>query len=92
LIGLTARDVKGALEFGKEFTRLADTVHRQFTLALGDCHFERDVCNLFKPKNIPVLYLFKANKIYELSGANANYESLLDFLSSDNYLRQSTVF
>ena len=91
-MGLTARDVNGALEFGKEFTRLADTVHRQFTLALGDCHFERDVCSLFKPKNIPVLFLFKANKIYELSATDATYESLLDFLSSDNYLRQSTVF
>ena len=91
LLALTARDVKGALEFGREFTKLADTVHRQFQLALADCQFERDVCTLFKPRNFPIIYFFKGGKVYEYHVDSVTQDLLLGFLSSDNYLRQSSV-
>lgn len=94
LLALSSRQHKGTLEFNREFTKLADTVHRQFSLALADCHFEREVCVVFEPSEFPALYLFKDNKVFQYSGSMQDLftqEGFLDYLSSDNYLRQSKV-
>ena len=58
LLALVSREQKGTLEFSRDFRKLADTTFRQFTLALGDCHFERAVCLQIRPQIFPALYLF----------------------------------
>ena len=94
LLALSSRQHKGTLEFNREFTKLADTVHRQYALALADCHFERDVCMIFNPTEFPALYLFKDNKVYLYNGSVEDLfkqEGFLHYLSSDNYLRMSKI-
>ena len=63
-MALVSIEHSGTLEFSREFTKLADTVHRQFSLALSDCHFEGEICETFRPAFFPAMYLFKEGKVY----------------------------
>jgi hypothetical protein len=61
-----------------------------------DCHFERQVCDIFRPKQFPFILLFKNDKIYEynnLKNMNAiTKQDLLDFLSGDLYKTEGNIF
>ena len=65
VIGLVAREGKGNLEFQREMHKLAEIAHRNFAVAVGDCHFERAVCAVFRPSDQIVLYLFTGGKIFQ---------------------------
>lgn len=61
-----------------------------------DCHFERMVCDMFRPKITPFVLLFKKDKVYEYnnmkSAGNITKQELLDFLSSDLYKTEGLVY
>lgn len=92
LLGFSARERPGTLEFNRELTKLANTVHRQFQVALTDCHFEGELCSLFEPDHLPALFLFKDGKVFtKQKTEEVTTEGLLDYLSGDNYVKQSEV-
>ena len=67
--------------------KLAETAYRNFAVAIGDCHFERTVCELFRPADQVSLYLFADGKIFQwLQKDNYSLDLFLDFLSGDNYV------
>lgn len=86
----------GSLEFQREFQATADTVNRQYTVGVIDCHFERLVCDLFRPKVFPFILLIKNDKVYEYNNLKAmnsiTKQDLLDFLSGDLYKTEGNIF
>ena len=64
VLGLVARDGKGTLDFQREMHRVAEIAYRNFAVAIGDCHFERVVCDVFRPPDQVTLYLFTDGKIF----------------------------
>ena len=90
VLGLVTRDGKGSLDFQRELHKLAKTVYRNFAVSIGDCHFERRVCEVFRPANFPVLYLFNDGKLFRWTQRDEyTLEMFLDYLSGDNYVAQS---
>ena len=90
MLGLVVRDGKGNLDFQRELHRLTETVYRNFAVAIGDCHFERSICNHLRAPHHPVLYLFVDGKLVRWTTRDEfTLEKFLDFLSSDNYIEQS---
>ena len=47
LMVLVVRSAEGGLEFQREIVKLAAITHRQFEIAMGDCQFDRKVCEMF---------------------------------------------
>lgn len=71
-------------------------MHRQYTVGVIDCHFERLVCDLFRPKVFPFILLIKNDKVYEYNNLKAidmiTKQDLLDFLSGDLYKTEGKIF
>lgn len=55
------RDCEGCLNYYKEFLDLSNNVNRQYKLSKVDCHFDRDICDIFRPPTFPFLILIKEN-------------------------------
>ena len=71
-------------------------MNRQYTVGVIDCHFERLVCDLFRPKVFPFILLIKNDKVYEYNNLKAmnsiTKQDLLDFLSGDLYKTEGNIF
>ena len=79
------RDCDECWQHSKDWIRLSQIAHKQFTIARTDCHFDHDVCRTFLIDRFPFILYFNNNKIYRYSGA-LDTPALLKYLSADNYI------
>mmetsp|Transcript_40077 Transcript_40077/g.52503 ORF Transcript_40077/g.52503 Transcript_40077/m.52503 type:complete len:109 (-) Transcript_40077:253-579(-) len=65
---------------------------------MADCQFERRVCDIFAKQgtrmDYPALLLFKEGQIWMYAGQRQDVtkDTLLDYLSGDNFLEASMAF
>ena len=87
IVGVVTRDGKGSLEFQRELHKVTKTVYRNFAVSIVDCHFERAVCDVFRPPHTPILFLFNDGKIFRWTQKDEyTFDMILDYLSGDNYI------
>jgi len=79
-----ARDCEECWKHSKDWIRLSILTHKQFIIGRTDCHFDHDVCEMFRIESYPFILFFKGNMIYRYTGALTT-EALLKYLSGDNY-------
>ena len=79
-----SRDCDDCWKYSKDWIRLSTIAHKQFTVARTDCHFDHDVCEMFRIDSYPFLLFFKDNFIYRYQGGLSS-EALLTYLSGDNF-------
>lgn len=92
LVLITRQGELNSLDLQRELNALDQVVSRQTTIAIGDCQFERAVCDMFRPRGDSI-YLFKADKVYEYASMKSTVSKadLLEYLSGDNHIKSSLV-
>mmetsp|Transcript_29685 Transcript_29685/g.22039 ORF Transcript_29685/g.22039 Transcript_29685/m.22039 type:complete len:94 (-) Transcript_29685:368-649(-) len=84
------RDCDECITHSKDWIELSTIVFRNFKIGRTDCHFERDVCDMFRVPRFPTVLFFKDNMIFSYNG-EVDLQSLLNFLSGNNYV-EAEVF
>ena len=79
-----SRDCDDCWKHSKDWIRLSRIAHKQFNIARTDCHFDYDVCEMFRIESYPFILFFKGKTIYRYTGGLST-ETLLEYLSGDNY-------
>ena len=79
------RDSDESWKYSKDWVLLSKTSSKQFKISRTDCHFDRDVCEMFRVDKFPFVLFFKNNKIYRYKGSLELNETL-NFLSGDNFM------
>ena len=79
-----ARDCEDCCKHSKDWIRLAAITNKQFTVGRTDCHFDHDVCEMFRIESYPFILYFKDNTIYRYNGGLST-EALLKYLSVENF-------
>mmetsp|Transcript_5362 Transcript_5362/g.4938 ORF Transcript_5362/g.4938 Transcript_5362/m.4938 type:complete len:94 (+) Transcript_5362:148-429(+) len=80
-----SRDCDICFTHSKDWIELSTIVYKNFQIARTDCHFERDVCEIFRIHKFPTILYVKDNKVFSYQG-DVDLSGLLEYLSDSNYL------
>lgn len=59
-----SRECEECFNAQKDWIELSTIVNKQTIVARTDCHFDREVCDTFRPRGFPFLLYFIDNKIF----------------------------
>jgi len=79
-----SRDCEACWKYSKDWIRLSTITNKQFIIGRTDCHFDSDVCEMFRIESYPFILFFKDTAIYRYTGG-LDTDSLLKYLSGDNF-------
>ena len=85
------RDCQECWDHSKDWIRLSTIANRQFSIGRTDCHFDHDVCVMFRVDGFPFILYFAENKVFKYSSEGGlETKDFLEYLSADNF-RESRV-
>ncbi len=84
------RDSEESWKYSKDWVLLSKTSSKQFKISRTDCHFDREVCEIFRVDKFPFVLFFKNNKIYRYKGSLELNETL-NYLSGDNFMESEII-